>query len=341
MNYLNLLSNTDIVIIITYFILYVVSTLYFKNKDNDLTKQIFNIVKSLTLMILLIFVVRDYLFYDYKLDSNIKYLFKIFEILFVILLSINIYNIINLFIDLKIKTKKRSNTKIAWKFLLKISISIVSFVTILNLSGVGEKFGMTATISMVGVFLGLTSSVWFPSIKSGLVMLLSKTIQEEDTIEVPELNIYGVINSIGLFSTIIRNEIDNHRIVISNEKLEGSIINNISRPARVGGLRENLEFKIGYIKDSKQISTTEIREFFEKAFEKAKVNKYPITINFDKEPEIFLTNPGDYALEWKLFYYTDNVKNRIKDKYLLYEVFFRESKDHNISLSTPMLIEKN
>jgi len=334
-------DKLDFIVVAVYTVFYIGSYFYLKNKKDNPYKKTIQIIKSILLLFVLVFVVRDYVFSTEELTGKDKTIFMIFEVAFVIVLAFNVYNILELFLDIKIQTKRQSNTKIAWKFLTKIAITIVSLVTIINLTGVGEQFGMTAAISMVGVFLGLTSSVWFPGIKSGMVMLMSKAIQEEDLIEVPELNIYGVVNSIGLFSTIIRNEIDNHRIVVANAKLENSTINNLSRPAKVGGLRESLDFKIGYTKNGKPLDPREVRKFLEETFEKAKVSSFGITVKFDKGCEVFLVNPGDHALEWKLFYYTDNIKTRLKDKYYLYEFFVLKSIEADISLSTPITVEAN
>ena len=221
--------------------------------------------------------------------------------------------------------------------MLKIIIFFGSLIFILKTTGLLDILGIGNTIASIGVFLGLTSSTWFPPIKSGLVMLLSKQISEEDLIEVPELNIYGVINNIGLFSTIIRNEIDNHKIIVPNDKLESSVINNISKLSRVGGLRELLQFKIGYLNsNNEKITTNEIRSFFESAFLKAKESKLDIKINFEKDLEIYLENPGDHSLDWNIFYFTDNVETRIKDRAKMYEEFYKESIVSNIGLDTPI-----
>jgi len=336
-----MLDKLDFIVVIIYVVFYSGSYFYLKNEKETPYKKSIQIIKSILLLFVLVFVVRDYVFSTEELIGRDKTFFKLFEVVFVIVLAFNIYNILELFLDIRIQTKKQSNTKIAWKFLIKIAITIISLVTIINLTGIGEEFGVAAAISMVGVFLGLTSSVWFPGIKSGMVMLMSKAIQEEDLIEVPELNIYGIVNSIGLFSTIIRNEVDNHRVVIANSKLENSTINNLSRPAKVGGLRESLDFKIGYIKNGAPLDPREIRSFLEDTFKKLKISSFGITIKFDKGCEVFLVNPGDHALEWKLFYYTDNIKTRLKDKYYLYEFFLLKSIEADISLSTPITIEAN
>jgi len=325
--------------------------LLFKNKfkkEKSLNKAIL-LIRSLIIWIFLIFVVKDIIFVDHDLKGFPFYISKGLSILFIYILSFSTYEILAYFIEIKIgnssNKRRQENSRLVWKLMLKIVIFITAVIIILNITELSDILGLGATIASIGVFLGLTSGTWFPPIKSGLLMLFSNLISEEDLIEVPELNIYGIVNSIGLFSTVIRNEVDNHRIYIANNKLENSVINNLSKLSRVGGLREKLIFNIGYLKNNNEkFKSEEIREFFKEAFEKVKKSSLPININFDKDIEIFLDNPGDHALTWHVFYYSDNEKTRIKDKSYIYEIFFNYSVEKNISLSTPttmVILENN
>ena len=305
--------------------------------DTENFKRARNVISSIMVWGLFVFVFKDHIFSDTK-DNEWILLTKISYIFFVFVVTYTSYNIMSYLLTFS-KERRLPSTRRAWQILVKIAFFIGGLIASLNVLGVSDKIGIAGIIGSIGVFLGLTSGVWFPPIKSGLVMLFSKTLNEEDIIEVPELNIYGVVNSIGIFSTVIRNEIDNHRIVLPNNKLESSVINNLSKLARVGGLREKLEFKIGYINSlNKETKISDVKDFFRKAFEKSKHYQIPININFKKEIEIYLDNPGDHALEFVVFYYTDNIKTRIIDKKLLYEVFYSTSIEEKISLSTPLTI---
>ena len=333
--------------LVTMVLIKYILTFFFENKfkKKESLKKAILISRSVILWIFMVFVVKDIIFVNHDLNGIAFYISKGLNVLFVYIVSFSTYEILSYFIDMESSKRRRSSARVAWKLLLKITIFISAIIITLNITGLAELMGLGTTIASIGVFLGLTSSTWFPPIKSGLLMLFSNSLSEEDVIEVPELDIYGVVNSIGLFSTVIRNEIDNHRILVANDKLEKSVINNISKLSRVGGLREQLIFNIGYIKDNgEKIRSEEIKEYFEEAFKNAKLSKLDININFEKPIEIFLHNPGDHALTWHVFYFTDNIKTRIKDKAYMYEIFYNCSIKYNIGLDTPItsvILENN
>jgi len=300
----------------------------------------FKIIKLIFIWIILAIIIRDSLL-EYGINNE-ALVFKILSMTFTILVGIVSYQIISYIIDVKIKSKNivKNSSKQTLKLFFKLSIIVITFISAIDVTGIQDILGNTTVFGVIGITLGLTAPIWFPDILSGLILVLNKYINEEDIIEIENKKIYGIVHKIGLFSTVIRNLYNNHMIIIKNSDLRSSTINNLSKKAGSAGLREELFFKIGYTKDNKPITTKEIHAMFNSALKKAK-EKFDKEINFDKGTFIKLVNPGDFALEYKIFYFLNNesLKDRIFLQFDLYEIFFDCSIEYNISLSTPILQE--
>jgi small-conductance mechanosensitive channel len=52
---------------------------------------------------------------------------------------------------------------------------------------------------------------------------------------------------------------------------------------------------------------------------------------------IRITNAGNYAVEWTLFYYTKDVRHLLRTRRAVMRAMFEASKEMHISLATPLL----
>lgn len=213
----------------------------------------------------------------------------------------------------------------------RMIIFIVVLVAEIRLLGYQSLLETGGAIGIIGVFLALTQSVWAPDIFGGLIILNSEMLEEDDVIEISEAGILGAIFKTKMFHTEILNMTNNHRVMIRNSKLRDYVIHNLSRFASAKGLRECLKFNIGYDAHEEQV-----RAMFQRAYQIAvETKKLPIEGQY--EPEIFVENCGDYAVEWSIFYYVKEVKQILSVRKLFNEIILQESRRDKIALATPEL----
>ncbi len=215
---------------------------------------------------------------------------------------------------------------------LVVIIALIGIVQVLGFKSLLEAGGM---IGFLGVMLALTQASWAPDIISGLIILNSGLVDEEDVIELGDGVVAQVFRT-KLFHTELLNLVDNHRIMIRNAKLRDMNICNYSKFASARGLREKLSFKIGYDADVKAV-----HEMFDSAYKRA-VDDSGLPLNDGHELEIRVLDTGDYAVEWGVFYYINDqkkIKGIVKTKQLFRRMILEESLKRGISLATPDLYQ--
>ncbi len=215
---------------------------------------------------------------------------------------------------------------------LVVIVALIGIVQVLGFNSLLEAGGM---IGFLGVMLALTQASWAPDIISGLIILNSGLVDEEDVIEMGDGVVAQVFRT-KLFHTELLNLIDNHRIMIKNAQLRDMSICNYSKFASAKGLREKLAFKIGY-----DVEPDDVKDMFEAAFVRA-VEDSSIPINEGHAMEIRVLDTGDYAVEWGVFYYVNDkkrIKEMVKTKQFFREMILEESLKRGISLATPDLFQ--
>jgi len=134
-----------------------------------------------------------------------------------------------------------------------------------------------------------------------------------------------------IFHTELLDLVGNHRVVLQNSRVRGMTIRNFSRFASARGLREQMRFKIGY-----DVPAASIQALFDGAFEQAVADK-DIAIEEQYPLELRACEAGDYAVEWCLFYYTKDARNRLKTRQLFLAVILETAAREGIGLATPVL----
>ncbi|MCU7842539.1 MAG: mechanosensitive ion channel family protein [Candidatus Thiodiazotropha sp. (ex Monitilora ramsayi)] len=207
-------------------------------------------------------------------------------------------------------------------------IVLISVVQILGFSGLLEAGGV---IGFIGVFLALTHNAWAPDIFSGLIILNSGMAEEGDVVEITEGTPYlGVVYKTKMFHTEILNLVNNHRIMLKNSKFRDYTIHNLSKFASAKGLREKLNFKIGY-----DVEANKVRAMFEEAFDTVKKNA-DSGVETQFELDVRINDTADHAVEWVIYYYTKDVRNLIKTRQYFREVILDTAKSYGIVLATPL-----
>lgn len=223
------------------------------------------------------------------------------------------------------------NTR-TFSLMLLLFIVVISLISLIRILGFDSWLEAGGVIGFIGVFLALTQSSWAPDIFSGLIILNSGLVEEGDVVEIvgPD-KVLGVVFKTKTFHTEILNLVNNHRIMIKNEKMREYVIHNLSRFASAKGLRENLHFCIAY-----EVKSDDIQDMISAVRLNIAENKL-LNIEHQHEFEIGAVDAGDYAVEWAVYYYTKDIKNLLRNRFKLRELIIAESRCRGISLSTPML----
>ena len=222
----------------------------------------------------------------------------------------------------------------ALSMIAAVFVFIVVLIAVVRIFGFDSLLEAGGVIGFIGVLLALTQSAWAPDIISGLIILNSKLVEEGDVIEFADSgSITGVVFKTKVFHTEILNLVNNHRIMIQNFRLRQQTIHNLSKFASARGLREALQFNIGY-----DVEQTRVQAMFHAAFEEAARN-VDIRIEAQSGLEVRAADAGDFAVRWSVFYYTKNVKHLLRTRQLFLGLILKQAREKGIVLATPVQYE--
>ena len=302
--------------------------------DNTLNVRI-NLLRGLNVVIVLVYAYQ-YLYLPTQGETKSV---TILTILAIFYLTYSSNFLIQYLIDKNYGKQRKIGDKIIYiptyqsrllSILVTIFLTIVAIISVIQQLGFDSLLEAGGVIGFIGVFLGLTQASWAPDIISGLIILNSDMLEEGDILETDD-NILGRVHKTKMFHTEILNMTNNHRIMIRNEHLRNKTIHNLTRFSSGSGLRECLSFNIGYDADSDKV-----KEMLQNAFKEAIEKEVPLQSN--PEPEIKVLDTGDYAVKWGALYHIKQVENIVSIRRDLREIILKYSKDYDISLSTPILI---
>lgn len=158
---------------------------------------------------------------------------KILTCLIVVLVSIVIYSIINRILKnifkLNINRKNKRKAKTAYSLLsnfVKYLIIIISLITILNVCGV-KTSGFIASLSVVGVVIGLAIQDILKDFLSGLSIILEDQYAVGDVVTISDFK--GEVVSLGLRITKIK-ALSGEIKVVSNRNIS-EVINHSLEPS--------------------------------------------------------------------------------------------------------------
>ena len=208
-----------------------------------------------------------------------------------------------------------------------ITLTILALIAVIRVLGFESLLEAGGILGVLGVFLALTQAAWAPDVISGLIILNSDMFEEGDIVEIE--SIFGRVYRTKLFHTEIINLRNNHRIMLRNANMRDKTIHNLSKFATGMGLRECLEFNIGY-----NVATSDVRSMFENAYQKAA--KDDASLETNPEPKVKVLTTGDHAITWGFLFHVKKVDQLINIRRSLREYILEESKLRNISLATPI-----
>ena len=316
---------------------------HFSSKEQtDATRDfIINVIRGLN--VLIIGLLGHFRFYS-EGQSGQGIGIKVLSILVIIYLSYLCVHLIGRFVRVRFGRPVQnvgSGTRIADTYasralsiFISVFIGVMALISIIRVAGFSSLLEAGGVIGFVGVFLALTQGAWAPDIISGLVILNSKMFKERDVIKITDggIDMLAIVYRTMAFHTELLNLVDNHRVMIKNSKIREHTVHNLSRFASARGLRESLQFKIGY-----DVSAEEVRAMFESAFQKAVLDE-EIPIEEQHPLEVRLKDAGDHAIEWSVHYYTKDEFALIKTRQLFREKILEASLEAGIGLSTPFTV---
>jgi hypothetical protein len=237
-----------------------------------------------------------------------------------------------------------------------VTVFLFATYVLIKVLGMDSLLETTGIFGIAIGFSALTSSVWAPDILSGLIILNTNTLEDGDVVVVDGYNDEYIIQKVSFIYTVLYDIRNNHRTFIRNKKFIESKIDNISRVASTDGVRKALTYKIGYpdFSDDKDIRVENLEALYKKVdkiFSTANVmavKKKDFPIKQQKSLEWFLTDTGDYALEYTLFVYLESIpatkitsvarKHLLSSLYAINSIVLEASTIVGLELKTPDLL---
>ncbi|WP_370980940.1 hypothetical protein [Agaribacterium sp. ZY112] len=241
-----------------------------------------------------------------------------------------------------------------------VILCITLITTVYVLIKIWHADSMLETTGIFGIFvafLAFTSSIWAPDIISGLIILNTKMLEDGDVVLVDAYPDEYIISRVSLIYVVLFDVRNNHRTLIRNSRFTNSKLDNISRVAGSDGIRQKLSYKIGYPSFDAASSKERVvqhRSFmnrvdrmFKRAEEGASKDA-DIKINRSRDFSWSMTNAGDYALEFTLWFYLERLPNTrltgtirrhlIASTYKVNEAVYEASIFEGLNLATPDLL---
>ena len=254
--------------------------------------------------------------------SNVEIdIYDLFFLVLSIALTVFLILVIRLAFDrLEKKQKIDKSTGIA---LVNISRYFIwTLVIILILQNIG--FNISALLAgsaalLVGIGMGIQSV--FNDFISGIILLIEQENKIGDFVEADD--VAGTIVNVGFRTTTILTR-DNIKIIIPNSKLVTEKVINWTKGEKYA--RVGLNVGVAYGSDVEKVKEILLKT----ASEHPKILKKPA-------PEVFFTEFGDSSLNFKLYFYTDEVfyRNRIISD--LHFAIYKEFDKAKITIPFPQM----
>tara|TARA_Y100000310_G_scaffold327843_1_gene394814 strand:- start:4032 stop:5081 length:1050 start_codon:yes stop_codon:yes gene_type:complete len=198
----------------------------------------------------------------------------------------------------KVTKKTKSNIDDSllslFRSVVNIALIIISILYILSIWGF-EIGPLLAGLGIAGLAVALALQPILSNVFSGAAIILDGSVKVGDLIYL-DANTRGKIEKVGLRSTTIHT-FDNEVIIIPNNKLADSSIQNIAQPEPKS--RAVVPFGVGYGTDVEKV----------KKLVEAEIKKIP-HVEKDPKPVIRFIEMGDSSLNFKAYYYVDSFENR-------------------------------
>jgi len=212
--------------------------------------------------------------------------------------------------------------------LVLLVANAIAFLVIVNIWGVTSWLQATSVVGGLLVVLFATREVWVPDTIQGLIILYNGDFEPGSVIEVPELDLFGIILRTTLTQTTLRDLVHNNLVVVPNHKLRSSSVRILSA-APAAGLVQYADFNIGYEHSSETIEAF-CGDVVKQAIE------IESAINAESEPRYYVKEAGDHAVTWRIVYRITNVFRLLQARYAVNRAALDLSRERGIGLNTPL-----
>ena len=172
----------------------------------------------------------------------------------------------------------------------KYFIYIIGIIIALDTIGVKITVLLAGSTALfVGLGLGLQDA--FKDLSSGIIILTERTIKAHDIVEID--NIVGEVIEIGLRTTKLRTR-DDIELIIPNQRLTAHHVINWSS----SGIKTRFNVEVGVAYGS---DTELVRQVL------TEVAKNHNAVSSNPAPEVFFSNFGSSSLDFKLFFFSNNL----------------------------------
>jgi len=220
---------------------------------------------------------------------------------------------------------KRTNSSIDDGILPLIHKAISAVIWIfgglylLNLWGISIG-PFLASLGIAGIAIGFAVKDSLANIFGGIQLILDKSIKVGDTVKL-EKGDTGKVMDVGLRSTRVRNW-DNEVIIIPNGQLANTSVVNYAQPDL--SAREVVNFGVEYGSDPDKVKKVAMG-----------VIKKVKTIVNEPEPFVRFINMGDFSLDFKLYFWVADYRQRFMTKDIVMTSLYRELKKAKIGIPFP------
>ena len=208
---------------------------------------------------------------------------------------------------------------------------IVSILVIINIWGMTNWLQATSVLGALLLLIYSTKDVWAPDNINGLMLLYNGDVEPGSVVKIEELNLLGIAIHTNLTQTVFRDLKEGHRIILPNSKIRNAKVEVLTK-APISGLRQHLDYKIGY-----GFSSEQIEQFLLAAWKNA--CEAEAAINLERPASVKLVEAGDHAVIWRLAYSVKNVYRLIEARCAVNKATYDLSLIEKIGLNTPVTHE--
>ena len=202
--------------------------------------------------------------------------------------------------------------------LLKYLVYVIVTITTLSIIGIKLTYLMAGSAALlVGIGIGLQQT--FNDFFSGLILLVDGTMEVGNVLIFN--NDYAKVKFIGLRVSKIQNR-DGHIIIIPNSVLVNNTVDNLSHHQHP--IRFHVEIGVSYKSDIQKVENVLLEVV--KPYNKYKMNY---------TPSVFLVGFGDSSINFKLYFYSDQLFFIEKHKSDLRKDVFQALAKNNIEIPFP------
>ena len=256
-------------------------------------------------------------FFTFKIPLGLRF-FTIWDVVIfflVIWLSIIIAKMIRILLEEDILNKVKLEKGVPHTIAMMVRYSIITLGVIIAVTAAGIPVdNLTVLIGAFGVGIGFGLQNIFNNIVSGFILLFERPIQIGDTIEIGQVQLTGVVKSIGVRASNVRT-FDGAEVIVPNGLLVSNEVVNWTLSDR----RRRIEIIAGVAYGS---DTHKVKDLLLKVLE-----DHPKIIS-NPEPIVLFVEMAESSLNFRMLFWTADSSNwidiRSEVMFSIYDVLSKE-----------------